>query len=111
MVGFYATASDSQVLRTDLDNELTGKWDGSSHSHWSQPLIALSLDARWFTREEIIAVLEHPEGTNFSPNSISKSGKDDPPFRVPPKTAIAGVLISDWAHGKSLDAHCASPKL
>ena len=23
-----------------------------------------------------------------------------PRFRVPPVTAIAGVLISDWAHGK-----------
>jgi NAD+ diphosphatase len=25
---------------------------------------------------------------------------DDPPFRVPPLTAIAGVLIRDWAEGK-----------
>lgn len=25
MVGFYATASESQEIRTDLDNELTGK--------------------------------------------------------------------------------------
>jgi len=91
MVGFYATASDSQQLRTDLDNELT--------------------DARWFTREEIIAVLDHPEGTNFNPNSTSQPGEDDPPFRVPPKSSIAGVLISDWAHGKSLDAHCVSPRL
>ncbi|KAF5357367.1 hypothetical protein D9758_005902 [Tetrapyrgos nigripes] len=27
-------------------------------------------------------------------------GKDEPPFRIPPTTAIAGVLIRDWAVGK-----------
>ncbi|KAF9650585.1 hypothetical protein BDM02DRAFT_3154769 [Thelephora ganbajun] len=91
MVGFYATASESQEIRIDLDNELT--------------------DARWFTREEVLAVLNHPQGTNLSPMSTSKPGERDPPFRVPSKTAIAGVLISDWAHGKSLDAHSASPRL
>jgi len=91
MVGFYATADESQVLRVDLDNELT--------------------DARWFTRGEILAVLNHTEGTNFNTSSISALGEDDPPFRLPPKTAIAGVLISDWAHGISLDTHCASPRL
>ena len=25
---------------------------------------------------------------------------DEPPFRLPPISAIAGVLISDWAHRK-----------
>ena len=25
---------------------------------------------------------------------------DGPSFRIPPRTAIAGVLISDWAFGK-----------
>ena len=25
----------------------------------------------------------------------------EPPFRVPPRTAIAGVLISDWAFGRA----------
>jgi len=91
MVGFYATASETQRLRIDLDNELT--------------------DARWFTREEIIAVLNHPQGTNLGPTSTSQPGEHDPPFRVPPKTAIAGVLISDWANGRPLDSHCTSPKL
>jgi NAD+ diphosphatase len=110
MVGFYATASESQELRLDLDNELTGESVCPLHSHWSHFLITISLDARWFTREEILAVLDHPEGTNFSFANTSTPGKDDPPFRVPPKTAIAGVLISDWAHGMSLDTHCASPK-
>ena len=27
-------------------------------------------------------------------------GNDEPAFRIPPRTAIAGVLISDWAFGK-----------
>lgn len=27
-------------------------------------------------------------------------GNDEPTFRIPPRTAIAGVLISDWALGK-----------
>ena len=27
-------------------------------------------------------------------------GNDEPAFRIPPRTAIAGVLISDWALGK-----------
>lgn len=110
MVGFYATTSESQELRVDLDNELIGKSDGSSLPHWLHFFTTLSSDARWFTREEIITVLNHPDGTNFNSASTSP-GKDDPPFRVPSKTAIAGVLISDWAHGMSLDTHCASPRL
>jgi NAD+ diphosphatase len=34
---------------------------------------------------------------------VHKEFKDvgEPPFRVPPRNAIAGVLISDWAYGKS----------
>ena len=106
-------------------------------------------DARWFTREEVLAVLAHPDGTNIKKRDYLKldaimSGsapkqqqqqqqqpagiesasdmdasqaaarpqkqtevheefKDvgEPPFRVPPRNAIAGVLISDWAFGRS----------
>ncbi|TCD65345.1 NADH pyrophosphatase [Steccherinum ochraceum] len=107
MVGFYAIADPSQPTRVDLDNELE--------------------DARWFTREEILAVLDHPEGTNINPrpNGAPKASSaaalagdanvaketelkvapaeapGEPLFRVPPITAIAGVLINDWARGKS----------
>jgi NAD+ diphosphatase len=121
MVGFYAIGDPSEPTRTDLDNELE--------------------DARWYTREEVLAVLQHKEGTNFSrsdykqftketdqrlnvklsgsdplsgdaaahdPNSQPRDASasvtpavDDPPFRVPPRTAIAGVLISDWALGNA----------
>ena len=111
MVGFYATASESQELRVDLDNELAGKWIRPLYSHYIHLLTALPLDVRWFTREEILAVLDHPQGTYFNPTGNSQPDENEPPFRIPPKTAIAGVLISDWAHGKSLDVHCATPKL
>lgn len=33
-------------------------------------------------------------------DSSPAAALEDPPFRVPPNTAIAGVLISDWAHRK-----------
>ena len=100
MVGFYAVANDSDPIRIDLDNELA--------------------DARWFTRAEVQAVLAHRDGTTITRreykilDDIEKSDKrgekgeyvkeaEDlapPPFRVPPTTAIAGVLIRDWAEGK-----------
>jgi len=111
MVGFYATADESQELRIDLDNELTGKLNRPSYLHHSHLLITLPSDARWFTREEILAVLNHPQGTYISPAGTSQPGERDPPFRLPPKTAIAGVLISGWANGNPLDSHCASPRL
>ncbi|KAF9012575.1 NUDIX hydrolase domain-like protein [Cyathus striatus] len=46
MVGFYARADSSQPIRTDLDNEL--------------------VDARWFTRDEVLSVLAHAAGTKFT---------------------------------------------
>ena len=100
-------------------------------------------DARWFTREEVLAVLAHPDGTNLRRSDHAKleeitsgsapkkqpvaagieSASDpdasqaaavpktevreekrdvgEPPFRVPPRNAIAGILISDWAYGRS----------
>ncbi|PPQ64547.1 hypothetical protein CVT24_008449 [Panaeolus cyanescens] len=123
MVGFYARADSTKTIRTDLDNEL--------------------VDAKWFTREEVLAVLNHRVGTRFdnadhkkmtehfegkplttsdkpgtlepavqafSPpdeNSTVKTKpveetplKDEPAFKLPPTTAIAGVLIRDWAEGR-----------
>lgn len=32
--------------------------------------------------------------------SQERSKSDEAPFRIPPSTAIAGVLIRDWAEGK-----------
>lgn len=104
MIGFYATADSSAPIRTDLDNELE--------------------DARWYTREEILAVLRHPSGTDFSRRDYKKIAEiqdgpdnntakpqeqfvevhndDEPLFRMPAPTAIAGVLIQHWAEGKIL---------
>ncbi|KAJ7030008.1 NUDIX hydrolase domain-like protein [Mycena alexandri] len=95
MVGFYARADASQPIRLDLDNEL--------------------MDARWYTRDEVLEVLNHKLGTTFSAadhkrfaaaadGTTSKDVQkpepivDEPPFRVPPTTAIAGVLIREWAY-------------
>ncbi|KAJ7503053.1 NUDIX hydrolase domain-like protein [Mycena galericulata] len=99
MVGFYARADASQPIRVDLDNEL--------------------IDARWYTRAEVLEVLNHKLGSNIAPadhkkfddvangTTTSKDAVqavpvvvDEPPFRVPPTTAIAGVLIREWAFGK-----------
>lgn len=103
------------------------------------PWLNVFLDAKWYTREEVLAVLQHSEGTNFTRSDyqqIAKNieervnvqvtggdplggdaavhdsslrvapapvvfGPNEPPFRVPPRTAIGGVLISDWAFGKA----------
>ncbi|KAH9929564.1 NUDIX hydrolase domain-like protein [Epithele typhae] len=104
MVGFHATASSDEPLRTDLDNELD--------------------EARWFTREEVLAVLAHAEGTRLSradqkelaaaaektnPNvnevpsayaaAQAPTHPAGPRFKLPPLTAIGGVIIREWAHG------------
>ncbi|KIY44771.1 hypothetical protein FISHEDRAFT_50724, partial [Fistulina hepatica ATCC 64428] len=105
MLGFYARADSSQPVRVDLDHELA--------------------DARWYTRDEVNAVLSHPKGSYLISRDNRKLGaetdknpasrefkvpeeavapKQDelspPPFVVPPAAAIAGVLIRDWASGQ-----------
>ncbi|KAF8070394.1 NUDIX hydrolase domain-like protein [Lyophyllum atratum] len=52
MVGFYARADSAEKIRLDLDNELA--------------------DARWFTRDEIRAVLGHPIGGKFGSAEYKK---------------------------------------
>jgi len=110
----------------------------------NSPKLNLILDAKWYTREEILAIFEHENGTSFSRSDYKQmasiderdnvkvvsgsvgdplggdaavqdrdsqvpsrnapdhvaDGNDEPAFRIPPRTAIAGVLISDWAFGK-----------
>ncbi|KAF8134332.1 NUDIX hydrolase domain-like protein [Boletus edulis] len=93
MLGFYATADPSQPIRTDLDNELE--------------------DAQWYTREEVLAALDATSNTAgdkiasawTEDKANAHSGTDtvakaEPLFKVPPTTAIAGVLIKHWAEGK-----------
>ncbi|EJD02674.1 uncharacterized protein FOMMEDRAFT_19958 [Fomitiporia mediterranea MF3/22] len=107
MVGFYAFADSSQPVRVDLDNEL--------------------IEARWFTRDEVQSVLAHNQGSIITrqehkvfdnqdsgnkttdqqtteaikqPTTETAKQQEAPAFRVPPSTAIAGVLIRDWANGR-----------
>lgn len=99
-------------------------------------------EARWYTRDELLAVLSHNEGTTLSrqehkeiaasaENSNPHEKPDDanaqptaaaastapaaaaaaatapvnmnrgPPFKIPPRTAIGGVILSEWAHGRA----------
>ncbi|KZT52404.1 hypothetical protein CALCODRAFT_502340 [Calocera cornea HHB12733] len=75
-------------IRLDLDTELE--------------------DARWFTRAEIRAILGDPDGTIIrqAPPADGKVTEstvltdEGTKVRVPPRTAIAGVLISEWAAGR-----------
>lgn len=62
-------------------------------------------DARWFTREEVLTVLHHATGSYLDLAKLAEASSqlnndpNEPPFRVPPTTAVAGVLIKDWAEG------------
>ncbi|KAH7889045.1 NUDIX hydrolase domain-like protein [Phlebopus sp. FC_14] len=83
MLGFYATADSDAPIRTDLDNELE--------------------DARWYTREQVLtAVNAAHDRKTMSPNGEPSSDTTvvEPPFRMPPLTAIAGVLIRHWVEDK-----------
>ncbi|KDQ28273.1 hypothetical protein PLEOSDRAFT_28295, partial [Pleurotus ostreatus PC15] len=110
MVGYYARADSSKPIRVDLDNELEGGAIGFTPRY-----------ARWYTRDEIIAVFNHPTGTGLTARDnkaindridnrdnrapaanpeVNPPSGNEPPFKMPPETAIAGVLIRDWAFGK-----------
>ncbi|KAF5386213.1 hypothetical protein D9615_002315 [Tricholomella constricta] len=99
MVGFYATADSTQPIRLDLDNELVGGY------------------ARWYSRAEILAVLGvggtfgstafNTAESNAARNvqqaqetSLRETMAEEPPFRLPPATVLAGVMIRDWVEGK-----------
>lgn len=88
-------------------------------------------EARWFTHAELLAVLTHNEGTklsradqkelaasaeNSNPNEEAPDKarnaaaaasaapppvSDGPLFKVPPLTAIGGVILNEWAHGRA----------
>ena len=134
MVGFYARADSTKPIRTDLDNELVGKYSLYHYTHATFSSKRNMLDARWFTRDEVRSVLEHRAGTKFDKSDYAKlnevtqgtlgqnaekdlamqtltpaefktapkepSHSEQLPFRLPPATAIAGVLIRDWVSGK-----------
>jgi NAD+ diphosphatase len=81
------------------------------------PCLFFPTDARWFTQEEILAVVSkgpsfterdykrlnevvEGKGKNDADEAQEAAPKDEPPFRLPEPTAIAGALIRDWAQGK-----------
>ena len=177
MVGFYATASSEEPLRTDLDNELEGERPArGSPLHAAafplplsaSPVLCLTYamymyapaaaircdadplhpthgdptlhrrgcphtpEARWFARDEVLAVLNHTEGTNLSrqdhkelaaaaegsnphakPDEVNAqpkvaarttpgpTGRAGPLFKIPPRTAIGGVILCEWAYGRA----------
>ena len=111
MVGFYCRADAAQPIRIDLDNELLGEYMHRTLLNSQQNALS---DARWFTRSEVKSVLNHQNRSFTNPESAKMnegnplhsnrneivSGSEEPPFKFPPVTAIAGVLIKDWADGK-----------
>ncbi|KAF9460735.1 NUDIX hydrolase domain-like protein [Collybia nuda] len=100
MLGWYVRADASHPIRTDLDNEL--------------------VDARWYSRAEILSVLGHGAlgGEGDRPNKANAPNLDhfqasdegqktavevpveEAPFTLPPATTLAGVMIRNWADGK-----------
>lgn len=119
MVGFYCRASSSQTIRVDLDNELEGIPPTFPPSPTCSSNIEHHLpDARWFTRQEILDVVGHKEGTFLTTGKQPKiaaawteeeatlqketadKAKPAPEFKLPPATAIAGVLLRDWVYGR-----------
>lgn len=69
-------------------------------------------DARWYTREEVSAALGLASSetsdkivsawTQDNPEAVSGTDtgvKAEPLFKMPPTTAIAGILIKHWAEG------------
>ena len=134
MVGFYARADSTKPIRTDLDNELAGKY--STFSIYTFFNSEKYVDAKWFTRDELRPVLEHKAGTRFDKSDYKKINEiiegrsnleenadvdstiqaltpaeskttpkqpnhsDEPSFKLPAVSAIAGVLIRDWVDGK-----------
>lgn len=112
MAGYYAIADPAEPVRTDLDNELEGM---SCRRPAFSCSVRTFIDARWYTREEVLAVLTHSDGAAAKQAPKWDSGVEDtaqheevvitqtqnePPFKGPPPNAMAGVLISDWAHGR-----------
>jgi NAD+ diphosphatase len=71
-------ADSSTPVRTDLDEEL----DGSHHSCSLCSLCDTDLitqDAQWFSREQVLAVLRHPNGTRLHRQSTTaQDNKNNP---------------------------------
>ncbi|KAG7091160.1 hypothetical protein E1B28_010213 [Marasmius oreades] len=107
MLGWYCRGDSTKEIRVDLDNELE--------------------DAKWYTRSEILTILGHAVGTKLDSKTFSEKMEEEeqervlrelregkatamkavasdlgegPAFTIPPDSAMAGVLIRDWAEGR-----------
>ncbi|KZT71735.1 hypothetical protein DAEQUDRAFT_809687 [Daedalea quercina L-15889] len=79
MAGLYAVADSSKATRVDLDNELRS-------------------DVRWYSRADILNVLERYGAVNWS---LQNERRPDAPLAFPDTNAIGGVLIREWAYGRA----------
>ncbi|GAA5909248.1 hypothetical protein JCM6882_003778 [Rhodosporidiobolus microsporus] len=94
MLGAWAVAKEGQEIRCDLDNELE--------------------DARYFTREQVLKVINSSKPMQLSREEVAKidgkeaggqekstveKAEEEGLFRMPPSTAIANTLITAWANG------------
>ncbi|SPO31715.1 related to NPY1 - NADH diphosphatase [Ustilago trichophora] len=97
MAGFYGIAKtdDEKAIRLDLDNELE--------------------DARFYTRQQILDVIDRKKDSHFTRAELEKMDKEHADsdgegnkdkemvqIRLPPETAIARVLVEAWAKGHAV---------
>ncbi|KAL1743875.1 NUDIX hydrolase domain-like protein [Schizophyllum fasciatum] len=123
MVGCYARADAAQPLRTDLDNELEdARWCTRAQvlgilRHPRGAFVGGRPPAPGEGTQAGAAVLAPSDPSSSSSTNPSSSSTTtpnppsnptttpnpadpDPPFQLPPASAIAGVLIRDWAEGR-----------
>jgi len=112
MVGFYARADSTKPIRTDLDNELVdAKWftrdevrsvlehrAGTKFDKSDYKKINEMIEGRSNLEVDSAMQVLTPAESKTTPQQPSYS--NELPFRLPPVTAIAGVLIRDWVDGK-----------
>ncbi|KAG1767451.1 NUDIX hydrolase domain-like protein [Suillus occidentalis] len=98
MLGYYVTADSSAPIRTDLDNELEEKR--------SLPVIRHASGTH-FSRRDYKKIAEIQDGPDNNPapaksqeEPVEVNPNDEPPFKIPAPTAIAGVLIQHWAEAR-----------
>ncbi|THV06219.1 hypothetical protein K435DRAFT_773413 [Dendrothele bispora CBS 962.96] len=115
MCGFYCRADSGKQVRVDLDNELVdARWYTREEIRGVLGMReGTRLDYRRITemerremegkKEEMERRRRRRRGYRMSAKEKEKEKEattnavEEPPFRVPPTTAIAGVLIRDWA--------------
>ncbi|GBE80466.1 Probable NADH [Sparassis crispa] len=121
MAGFYAVADSTQPLRTDLDNELEdAKWYTRDQVldviRYSEGILPTGTDLAkplatpdaWTSSEEKATGVgtANPlagDAVTTAEKAAAKApdARSEVPFKLPPATAIAGVLIREWAHGRA----------